>query len=112
MNGTDYAEFKSVSNYEEFYLDVDQDLKLHGVLFKPDSIEAIGTIFHYPGKGMHLMNSMQESYKPLLKKGFQIFCYERRDFGKSTGEATSSLLLKGDALFIFDTVATFPSISK
>ena len=52
MNGTDYAEFKSELNYEEFYFDVDNDVKLHGVLFKPDSIASIGTIFHYSGKGM------------------------------------------------------------
>ena len=112
MNGTDYAEFMSDLDYEKFYFDVEKDVKLHGVLFKPDSVAVIGTIFHYPGKGMHLMNSMQESYKPLLEKGFQIFCYERRDFGKSTGEASSSLKLKEDALFVFDAAAKFNNVSN
>ena len=83
LNGFVYIEFKSELNYEEFYFDVDNDVKLHGVLFKPDSVTSIGTIFHYSGKGMHLMSSVQESYKPLLKKGFQVFCFERRNFGKS-----------------------------
>ena len=112
MNGTEYAEFKSDLNFEEFYFDVDKDVKLHGVLFKPDSADVIGTIFHYSGKGMHLMNSMQQSYRPLLKKGFQIFCYERRDFGKSNGKATSSIILRDDALFVFDRVSEFGEVSK
>ncbi|OSY87500.1 hypothetical protein WH52_11585 [Tenacibaculum holothuriorum] len=110
MNGTDYAEFTSELNHQEFYFDVDKDIKLHGVLFKPDSLEPIGTIFHYSGKGMHLMSSIQKSYKPLLKKGFQVFCFERRDFGKSTGEANNSLVLKKDALFVFDKVTKMNEI--
>ncbi len=110
MNGTHYIEFTSKLNYQEFYFNVDKDVKLHGVLFKPDSIETIGTIFHYSGKGMHLMSSIQKSYKPLLKKGFQIFSFERRNFGKSTGEANNSLILKKDALFIFDKVTEMNDI--
>lgn len=94
INGIDYAEFKSDLNYEEFYFDLDKSVKLHGVLFKPDSIASIGTIFHYSGKGIHLMSSIQDSYKPLLNKGFQVFCFERRNFGKSNGEVNNSLTLK------------------
>ncbi|WP_432410975.1 alpha/beta hydrolase [Rasiella sp. SM2506] len=111
-NGTDYSEFQSTLNYEEFYFDVDDDIKLHGVLFKPDSITSIGTIFHYSGKGMHLNSSMQESYKPLLNKGFQIFCFERRGFGKSNGQATNTMSLKKDALLIFDKIVAMESVSE
>jgi hypothetical protein len=112
MNGTDYSEFQSKLNYEEFYFDVDKDVKLHGVLFKPDSIISIGTIFHYSGKGMHLNSSMQESYKPLLNKGFQIFCFERRNFGKSNGQATNTLTLKKDALLIFDKIVAMENVAE
>lgn len=104
MRGTNYEKFESELNHEEFYFEVEKNVKLHGVLFKPDSIAAKGTIFHYSGKGMHLMSSIQKSYEPLLKKGFQVFCFERRNFGKSNGEATNSLTLKKDALFIFDKI--------
>jgi pimeloyl-ACP methyl ester carboxylesterase len=112
MNGTDYSEFQSKLNYEEFYFDVDKDVKLHGVLFKPDSITSIGTIFHYSGKGMHLNSSMQESYKTLLNKGFQIFCFERRNFGKSNGQATNTLTLKKDALLIFDKIVAMENVAE
>ena len=111
MNDTNYMEFKSELNYQEFYFDVEKDVKLHGVLFKPDSALVVGTIFHYPGNGMNLMCYVQDSYKPLLKKGFQVFCFERRDFGKSNGAADNSLTLKHDALFVFDKVAQFDNVS-
>lgn len=110
VHGLDYAEFVSDLNHQEFYFDIDKDVKLHGVLFKPESITPIGTIFHYSGQGMHLMSSIQNSYKPLLKKGFQVFCFERRGFGKSTGEANNSLVMKKDALFIFDKVAEMDAV--
>lgn len=110
-NGLDYAKFTSELNYEEFYFNIENNVKLHGVLFKPDSIKSIGTIFHYPGKGMHLI-SVQKSYKPLLQKGFQIFSFERRDFGKSTGQANNSLVLKNDALFVFDKVTEMNSVQE
>jgi pimeloyl-ACP methyl ester carboxylesterase len=109
-NGFYYQDFKSELNHEQFLFDVDTDVKLHGVLFKPDSNIIIGTIFHYSGKGMHLNSSIQDSYKPLLKKGFQVFCFERRGFGKSNGKANNSLTLKKDALLIFDEVATMQDV--
>ena len=112
MNDTEYTVFKSKLNHEEFYFDRGDEVKLHGVLFKPQPhISPIGTIFHYAGKGMHLMTSVQQSYKPLLEQGFQVFCFERRDFGKSTGEADNSLTLKEDALFVFDEVKQLDEVS-
>ncbi|OEK04935.1 alpha/beta hydrolase [Roseivirga misakiensis] len=112
VNGSEYAEFSSQSSFEEFFFEVDDDVKLHGVLFKPSSEEAIGTIFHYSGKGMHLMSSIQKSYEPLLKKGFQVFCFERRGFGQSTGEAKNSVTLKEDALNVFDQVARLDEVAQ
>lgn len=111
-NGTEYSEFQSTLNYEEFYFDVDDAVKLHGVLFKPDTTATIGTIFHYSGKGMYLNSSMQKSYKPLLDKGFQVFCFERRGFGKSNGQAINSLTLKKDALLIFDKIVAMENIAE
>ncbi|WP_109301856.1 alpha/beta hydrolase [Aquimarina sp. AU474] len=110
-NDTSYTEFKSELNYEEFYFEVDDDVKLHGVLFKPDSITSIGTIFHYSGKGMHLNSSMQETYRPFLDKGIQVFCFERRGFGKSKGKATNTSTLKKDALLIFDEIVAMDNVS-
>ena len=111
-SGFDYEVFESDLNYEQLFFEVDTTIKIHGVLFKPDSLPVIGTIFHYSGKGMHLNSSMQNSYKPLLEKGFQIFCFERRGFGKSNGEATNSLTLKKDSLFVFDAVSILDDVAN
>ncbi|WP_299676937.1 alpha/beta hydrolase [uncultured Tenacibaculum sp.] len=111
VNGLEYSEFKSDFNHEEFYFDIAKNTKIHAALFKPDSIPTIGTIFHFSGKGMHLM-SVQKSYQPLLDKGFQIFCYERRDFGKSTGEAKNSTIIQKDALTMFDKIAALPNVKE
>lgn len=109
-NGSKYAQFSSELNHTEYYFEVDQDVKLHGVLFQPDSVPVLATIFHYSGKGMHLMSSIQKSYRPLLQKGFQVFCYERRGFGKSSGEATNSRTLQKDALLVFDKIAEIDQV--
>lgn len=99
--GNNYDTFESVFNYDEFYFEVEKDVKIHAVLFKTDSLPIIGTIFHHLGNGMTLMNA-QNMYQPLLDKGFQIFAYERRGFAKSNGIDDNSLVLKMDALYIFD----------
>ncbi|WP_343910085.1 alpha/beta hydrolase [Aquimarina litoralis] len=102
VNGLEYESFESNIPHKEYYLEVDTNTVLHGVLFKPKN-KPIGTIIHHAGKGMHLMSS-QPYYKLLTDRGFQVFGYERRDFGKSTGIADNSLVLKEDALFMFDTI--------
>ncbi|MET1260527.1 alpha/beta fold hydrolase [Flagellimonas sp. DF-77] len=110
-NGSQYAEFSSEWNHEEHYFKRDGEVALHGVLFKPDSIPPIATIFHFSGKGMHLMSAVQTTYRPLLEAGFQVFCYERRDFGQSNGEATNSKTLQSDALAVFDEVVDMKGVA-
>ncbi|WP_299259569.1 alpha/beta fold hydrolase [uncultured Aquimarina sp.] len=102
-NGLAYDNFETTLNHKRYYFDIDDDIVLHGVLFKPDSQIARATIIHYPGKGMHLMAS-RKYYEILVKKGFQVFSFERRGFGESTGVANNSLTLKEDALYVFDKI--------
>ncbi|WP_108804817.1 alpha/beta hydrolase [Aquimarina sp. Aq107] len=102
-NGLEYENFETSMNYSEYYFEIDQNTQLHGVLFKPKTQDPIATIIHYSGKGMHLMAS-QKYYEILTKKGFQVFSFERRDFGRSTGVADNSLTLEEDALYVFDKI--------
>ncbi len=102
-NGLTYDTYITNYTHKEFHYTVEDDVRLHGVLFIPDSITPIATIVHFPGGGMHIPNS-ESLYKPLLEKGYQIFNYERRGLGQSTGEATNSKVLLQDALFVFDQV--------
>ncbi|MCF6240881.1 MAG: alpha/beta fold hydrolase [Bacteroidales bacterium] len=101
QTGNNYEVFESSFKHKELYIPLEKDIKIHAVLFKPDSIKPIGTIFHHLGNGMTLINS-QKLYKPLINNGFQIFAYERRGFAKSTGNDDNSIILKNDAITIFD----------
>jgi fermentation-respiration switch protein FrsA (DUF1100 family) len=110
QTGNNYELFESDFIYDELFIDVEKNVKIHAVLFKPYS-KPIGTIFHHLGNGMTLMNS-QNLYAPLIKKGFQIFAYERRGFAKSSGNDDNSLTLKNDALSIFDEFLEFEDVKN
>ncbi len=111
-NGSEYSQFESQLNYQEISFEVDESVRLHGVLFKPDSVKPVGTIFHFSGKGMHLMSSVQRSYELLVAEGFQVFCYERRDFGMSNGTAKNSKTLKEDALLVYDQIKNLEEVKN
>jgi len=101
QTSNNYELFESPFNYEEIFIPIEKDIKIHAVLFKPDS-KPIGSIFHHLGNGMTIMNA-QTIYQPLINKGFQLFAYERRGFAKSSGIDDNSITLKNDALKVFDT---------
>jgi len=110
MGNATYSEYTTNLNHEEFFYEV-EDVTLHAVLFKPDSIAPIGTIIHFSGGGMHIPTS-EQSYSPFLEKGFQIFNYERRGLGLSTGVADHSKELLEDAFYVFDQVIKIPHIKN
>jgi hypothetical protein len=92
--------FESKFNHEELFISIEKDIKIHAVLFKPKT-KPIGTIFHHLGNGMTLISS-QLDYEPLINKGFQIVAYERRGFAKSEGKEVNNIILKDDAIRIFN----------
>ncbi|WP_211323751.1 alpha/beta hydrolase [Sediminitomix flava] len=96
-----YEKIQSDLSHQEFYFEMEDGVKLHGALFKPDSLEAIATIFHHPGNGMNI-NRAAVQYSFLIERGYQVFTYERRGFANSTGVADNALELKDDALNVFD----------
>lgn len=110
-NDVTYDTYTSKFNHKEFFYEIEDRVTLHAVLFKPDSIAPIGTIVHFPGGGMHIPAS-EKTYKPLLEMGFQIYNYERRGLGRSTGVGDNSKVLLSDALFIFDQLVQDPQIKN
>lgn len=103
------TEFKSLFKHKELMLELNDRTKIHAALFMPDSVAVKATIFHHLANVMDL-NTAQLTYKPLLKDGFQIFTYERRGFGGSTGEDDNTIQLKADALEIFDKFKTMEEV--
>ena len=65
-----YEKFDSYIDFEEFFIPLEENIKIHAILFQPPS-KPIGTIFHHLGNGMDL-NTAQLMYKPLLQDGFQM----------------------------------------
>ena len=103
------TEFKSLFKHKELMFELNDRTKIHAALFMPDSVAVKATVFHHLGNGMDL-NTAQLMYKPLLKDGFQIYAYERRGFGGSTGEDDNTIQLKADALEIFDKFKTIEEV--
>lgn len=95
------GEFTSQYRHKEMMIRLDDSTKIHAAIFIPDSIKVKATIFHHLGNGMDL-NTAQLLYKVLLQNGYQIFAYERRGFGGSSGEDNNTRILKMDAIEIFD----------
>ncbi len=106
-----YEKFESQYKVKEEFITVDKDVILHTALFQPDSIEPIATIFYPEGKGGNLIN-VQNFFKSLIDKGFQIYSFEYRNIGLSTGKSENSLTLKNDALFLFDKLYKNSSIQN
>ncbi len=106
-----YGKFESKYNYEESYVPLDDGVKIHTVLFKPDTGKPVATIFYFLGKGENLINA-QGSLQPFLDRGFQVFSFEYRGIGLSTGNSINSQTLKNDALFLFDNTLKNKSIKN
>jgi hypothetical protein len=101
----DYSnkEIDTEFNFNEMFFTLNDGTKIHSALFKPnDSIKIKATIIHHLGNGMSLNDSQKIFYSPLIKEGFQIFAYERRGYGKSSGKSDNSLTLRNDADEIFE----------
>lgn len=109
----DYKDEKidSEFNYQELYLTLSDSTQIHAALFKPhDSVKLKATIIHHAGNGMSLNDSQKNFYSPLINEGYQIFTYERRGYGKSTGKADNSQTLRSDANELFDQVLQFKEV--
>ena len=106
-----YAKFESKFEVDEKFITVEKGVKLHTSLFKPLTKPVVATIFHCLGKGENLINA-QNSYQPFLANGFQIYSFEYRDIGLSTGKSINSQTLKKDVLFLFDQMSNEQSVKN
>lgn len=111
----DYTDekIKTTFDYRELFLDLSDGTKIHAALFRPnDSLRVKATIIHHAGNGMSLNDSQKRFYGPLINEGYQIFTYERRGYGQSTGKADNSQTLRADADEIFDQVINFEEVQR
>ncbi|MEM6724916.1 MAG: alpha/beta fold hydrolase, partial [Bacteroidota bacterium] len=109
----DYTNEKIESpfDFQEMSLALHDGTQIHAALFLPaDSLPIKATIFHHVGNGMSLNDSQKHFYAPLIQDGYQIFSYERRGYGQSTGTADNSQVLRNDANEVFDQMLALESV--
>lgn len=86
-------------NIEEYFSEFDQDT-VNGLLLKPKSDKA--SIIFYHGAGGNISYYIKMVY-PLIENGYQVYMFEPRGYGKSTGTPTH-LNVAHDAQKVLDSL--------
>ena len=71
---------------EELWIETNEGLKLHALLFKPVS-EPVGTILHLHGSDANITLTVRNSAW-LVEHGYQVVALDYQGFGKSEGKAS------------------------
>lgn len=84
--------------YEERFYDIEPGIKLNALLFK--ATKSKGLIFYIHGNADNL-RYWGEFAGFFLKRNYDVFMYDFRGFGKSTGEINGERNLQRDAKFLY-----------
>lgn len=95
-------EWKVIENmdYEEYNFNIESDT-LNAVLFKSETTPK-ATLLFYHGAGGNI-STYTFIIEPLINAGFQVFAFDFRGYGKSTGTPTH-VNIANDAQFIFNRI--------
>ena len=85
--------FNFDSDFEEVYIPVDKEVKLHGVLFKAK--ESKGLVFYLHGNGGSV-NGRGKGTDEFTALGYDLFILDYRGYGKSGGELQSEAQMDAD----------------
>jgi pimeloyl-ACP methyl ester carboxylesterase len=94
--------FKFDSDYNEIYIPVDKDVKLHGVLFKAK--QSKGLVFYLHGNGGSV-KGRGKGTDEFTKFGYDLFILDYRGYGKSGGELTDEAQMNTDMQKAFEFMA-------
>ncbi len=81
-----FAQFR---DFEEVYLEVDQDTKLHALYFQVP--EAKGQILYFHGNARSL-EDWAYAAQDLMERGYSVLMPDYRTYGKSTGQLSEAAL--------------------
>ena len=87
------------NNFEEYFISVDKEVELNGLLFKSDSSK--GLIFYLHGNAGSL-DSWGHVADLYLKNNYDIFIPDYRGFGKSQGKINNEKQLHKDIQIVYD----------
>lgn len=89
------------TNYTEYFIDVDEDVKLNGLLFKADTSNGLVFYLHGNAGAMDGWGKIAELY---LGNNYDIFILDYRGFGKSQGKIKSEKQLFADVQTAYDNI--------
>lgn len=89
------------NEFEEYWIEVDKDVKVHGLLFKSENSK--GLVFYLHGNAGSL-NGWAEIAPVYLDNNYDFFILDYRGFGKSQGKIKNEKQLYKDNHIVFDTL--------
>lgn len=91
--------FSFSSPYEEIYFEVEEDLKLHGILFKSQVPKGLVIYLHGNGGTVESWGWIHDLY---TQHGYDVLIPDYRGYGKSEGKIQSQNQLFEDVRFIYN----------
>ncbi|MCS6822547.1 MAG: lysophospholipase [Microscillaceae bacterium] len=91
-------EFKYDIPFEEYFFDIKRGVRINAVHFKVDNPRGLVLYFHGNTRSI---KGWGKYAKHFTVHGFEVFMFDYRGFGKSTGKR-SEKALKEDAQFVYD----------
>jgi uncharacterized protein len=90
--------YKFDEPFEEINFSPETNTEINGLLFRAKNSK--GLVFYYHGNADNLQRWGRHA-ADFTKLGYDVFFYDYRGFGKSSGEFSENVILK-DAVFLFD----------
>lgn len=102
-------EFSFSGDYEELYIPVENDVNLHGILFKAKNSK--GLVFYLHGNG-GCVEGWGNSATAFTSSGYDLFMLDYRGYGKSGGSISSEDQLNNDIAKAYHYILTNYSPAK
>ncbi len=97
----DDYEFNFENDFSEFFIQVDNDVKLNGLLFKSDSSKGLVFYLHGNAGSLASWGNIAQVY---LDNNYDFFILDYRGYGKSQGKISSEKQLYNDIQIAYDTL--------
>src|ERR1700712_5680976 len=98
---TSSYKFQFDENFEELFFTSEDNVSLHGILFKADSSKGLIFYLHGNAGSMQSWGQIAKTYTDLH---YDLFMLDYRGYGKSEGRISSEKQFYNDAQFVYDSL--------
>lgn len=96
-------QFTFEQEFEELFFKVDENISLHGLLFRADSSKGLVFYLHGNGGANDLWGQIADIY---LENNYDFFVLDYRGYGKSQGEISGEKQFYNDIQHVYDSLKT------